>query len=380
MNPAARHGAAGWTHPSVRRWLTVMFAAAASVAATARPAATPFLIGADVSALATCEAHGAVYRDGGVPGDALRILSARGLNCFRLRLFVAPNHEDMVTNDLAYTLALAKRVKATGAKLLLDLHYSDTWADPAKQFKPAAWAGLPFAELEAKVRDYTRETLARFAAGGVAPDYVQLGNEITNGFLWPDGRVEFQEAADTAAWGRLARLLHAAHEGLAEAFPAGARPASILQVENPGERDRALWFCREAVAARVPFDFIGVSYYPEWHGGLDDLRGTLTAMAREFGRPVMVVETAYPWTEDEHWAGRPHLDWPLTPVGQARFLRDVLQVVRELPDGLGCGVIYWHPESVRIDPAPAWLGGSCAWFDRQGEVLPAAAFGRAAAP
>jgi arabinogalactan endo-1,4-beta-galactosidase len=328
----------------------------------------------------TFEAHGAVYRDAGERGDALKILAAHGINCFRLRLFVAPNHEDVVTNDLAYTLALAKRVKSTGASLLLDLHYSDTWADPAKQFKPAAWASLSLPDLEAKVRAYTRDTLARFVAEGVTPDYVQLGNEITNGFLWPEGHVDYAERDDHAAWTRLAGLLHSAHAGFADAFPAPARrPVTILQVENPGERERMLWFCREAIAAQVPFDEIGVSYYPEWHGSIDDLRGTLTAMAREFHKPILVVETAYPWTQDEHWLGRPHLDWPLTPAGQAAFLRDVVDVVRELPDGLGCGVVYWHPESVRTEGLHAWLGGSCAWFDRHGDVLPAASFGRRAA-
>jgi arabinogalactan endo-1,4-beta-galactosidase len=364
-----------------RAWVIgVAIAAACPASAAAPERERPFLFGADVSALATHEAHGAVYRRHGAPGDALRILTDEGINCFRLRLFVAPNHEGVVTNDLAYTLALAKRVKAAGAALLLDLHYSDTWADPGKQFKPVAWAGLSFDELEAKTRDYTRATLERFIAEGVAPDYVQLGNEITNGFLWPDGRVEFKEAADKAAWVRLGRLLRAAHAGLADAFPRGARPASILQVENPGERERSLWFCREAIAARVPFDVIGMSYYPEWHGGIGELRGTLQAIAREFHRPVMVVETAYPWTKDEHWIGRPHLDWPLTPAGQARFMRDVLQVVRELPDGLGRGVFVWHPESILADDLTTWFGGSCAWFDRRGEVLPAAGFARASAP
>lgn len=355
-------------------------ALAAPSRASAPSAQRPFLSGADISALVTFEAHGAVYRDAGERGDALKILAAHGINCFRLRLFVAPNHEDVVTNDLAYTLALAKRVKSTGASLLLDLHYSDTWADPAKQFKPAAWASLSLSDLEAKVRAYTRDTLARFVAEGVTPDYVQLGNEITNGFLWPEGHVDYAERDDHAAWTRLAGLLHAAHAGFADAFSAPARrPVTILQVENPGERERMLWFCREAIAADVAFDEIGVSYYPEWHGGLDELRGTLTAMAREFHKLILVVETAYPWTQDEHWLGRPHLDWPLTPAGQAAFLRDVVDVVRELPDGLGCGVVYWHPESVRTEGLHAWLGGSCAWFDRDGEVLPAASFGQRAA-
>jgi arabinogalactan endo-1,4-beta-galactosidase len=336
----------------------------------------PFLVGADVSALATFEAHGAVYRRGGKQSDALRILRAEGVNCFRLRLFVAPDHQDGVTNDLEYTLALAKRVKATGAALLLDIHYSDTWADPAKQIKPAAWKGLSFEELKAQVRAYTGAVLKRFATEGVCPDYVQLGNEITNGLLWPDGQVEFARAEDHAAWERLGGLLRAAHEGMSDAFPTGARPVTILHIESPQQRERALWFCREAVAAGVPFDWIGMSYYPEWHGTIPQLAQTLTELAREFRKPIVVAETAYPWTTDEHWNGLSQMTWPLTPDGQRRFLRDVLAVVRALPNGLGRGVIYWHPESVQVADMPVWLGGSCALFDRKGKVLPAAAFAR----
>jgi len=343
---------------------------------SAASAERPFLVGADVSALAMFEAHQAVYRNDIKPADALGILRAEGFNCFRLRLFVEPDHQGVVTNDLDYTLRLAKRVKASGAVLLLDIHYSDTWADPEKQFKPAAWRNLPFEELKSQVRSYTCAVLKRFAAEGVKPDYVQLGNEITNGLLWPEGRVEFAQAGDHAAWERLGALLRSAYDGLADAFPREPRPVTILHIESPQQPDRAVWFCREAVAANVPFDMIGMSYYPEWHGTITQLAQTLTKLAQEFRKPIVVAETAYPWTTDEHWNGLSQMTWPLTPDGQRRFLRDVLAVVRALPNGLGRGVIYWHPESVQVADMPVWLGGSCALFDRKGRVLPAASFAR----
>ncbi len=359
-----------------RRWLRrVVLAAGAAFAVTGLAVAEDareWIAGADVSALAVLEQHGAVYRDGRRAGDALGILRARGVDCFRLRLFVAPDGTDVVTNDLRYTLALARRVKATGATLLLDIHYSDTWADPAKQTRPAAWAGLPFPELVATVRAYTASTLREFVREGVAPDLVQLGNEITNGMLWPDGRVEHSERGDAAGWSRLGELLRAAHAGLGDAFPDGGRPRSILHIESPHQLERALWFCREATAARVPFDMIGVSYYPEWHEGLPALRRALDALAREFGKPVLVVETAYPWKPDEHWVGRPHLDWPLTPAGQRRFVREVAAAVRATPDGLGAGVVYWYPECVPVPGLAVWVGGSCSLFGKAGRVLPAA--------
>ena len=115
-----------------------------------------------------------------------------------------------------------------------------------------------------------------------------------------------------------------------------------------------------------------MSYYPEWHGGLAELRTTLHALAAEFHKPVLVVETAYPSRPDDHWKGLPNLHWPLTPAGQQRFVREVAAVVAGVPDGLGAGVVYWHPEAVPVQGLAVWVGGSCGLFDRKGRVLPAA--------
>lgn len=348
---------------------------AGAVPVAAEPAASAaWIAGADVSALPVFERHGAVYRDAaGRRRDALKLLRAEGVDCFRLRLFVAPDGHGVVTNDLRYTLALAQRVKRTGARLLLDLHYSDTWADPAKQFKPAAWEKLALPELAAEVRRYTRETLAAFVRAGVAPEYVQLGNEITNGLLWPEGKVEFSAADSDESWGRLGLLLRAAYAGLDEAMPGARRPRTILHIESPHQLDRAVWFCRRAAEERVPYDIIGVSYYPDWHHGLDALRLALETLAREFGKPVLVAETAYPWKPDEHFANRPHMDWPMTPEGQTRFLRDVAAVVRAVPAGRGLGVCYWHPEAAPARDLAVWVGGSCSLWGARGRLLPAAA-------
>jgi arabinogalactan endo-1,4-beta-galactosidase len=332
-----------------------------------------FAKGADISALAVMEKHGAVYRGEAGAADAIAILRQAGIDCFRLRLFVEPEFRGIVTNDLDYTLALARRVKASGARLMLDLHYSDTWADPAKQFKPAAWEKLRADQLVEAVRDYTRTTLARFFAEGLAPDYLQIGNEITNGMLWPEGRVEFREP-DAAAWARLGALLRAGFDGLDAAVAAAKaeRPKTILHIESTGDVARTTWWLRYAQEAGLPFDIVGLSYYPEWHGGIASLGETLVAVATAFKKPVMVVETAYPWKQDSHWDGKKNLDWPLTPEGQKQFLSDVTRAVRKVPDALGAGVCWWHPESVEVDGLRAWLGGSCALFDDTGSLLPAA--------
>ncbi len=337
-------------------------------------APTEFVRGADVSALPVFEKHGAVFRGANGAADGLTILREAGLDCFRLRLFVTPKHEGIVTNDLEYTLALARRVKASGAKFMLDLHYSDTWADPAKQYKPAAWEKLPFDEMAGAVREYTRLTLGRFIAEGLTPDYLQIGNEITNGMLWPEGRVEFAEAHDLAAWERLGRLLRAGFAGVDAAVNEAnaVRPKIILHIESTGNVARTVWWLRHAHDAGLAYDIVGLSYYPEWHGTIASLQETLLAVATEFKKPVMVVETAYPWKSDSHWEGKKNLDWPMTPEGQRQFVEDVNRAVRDLPDGLGAGVCWWHPESVQVNGLHAWLGGSCALFDDAGALLPAA--------
>src|SRR5215813_569717 len=153
--------------------------------------AQEFMAGADISSLKVLEDHGATYTDNGVPGNAIDILRDHGVNWFRLRLFVNPNSasDPFVINDLNYTIALAQRAKSVGAKLLLDLHYSDTWADPGHQTKPAAWSSLSFTDLVQRVHDYTRDAISSMNQAGVLPDMVQVGNEISNGMLWNSGYV-----------------------------------------------------------------------------------------------------------------------------------------------------------------------------------------------
>lgn len=340
-------------------------------AVTAAFAAEPFYAGADLSALPIYEQRGAKFSEDGRTEDALQLLRSAGMNGVRLRLFVDPKPEGIVDNSLDYTVALARRVKAAGAAFMLDLHYSDTWADPQKQFKPAAWEQLSFDDLVARVGAYTRAVLARFEREGLRPEFVQIGNEITNGTLWPDGRVSFGAPAeeDAAAWTRLARLLRA---GI-DAVPRGeGQPRIILHIESGGDLAKSLWWFRHARAAGLDYDILGLSYYPDWHGGLANYRRTLAALADEFQKPIMVVEAGYPWRSAKKWTEKQNMDWPLTPEGQAEFLRDVVQAVREIPGGLGRGVWYWHPESLQLPGHYAWEGGTCALFDERGEMLPGA--------
>lgn len=190
--------------------------------AQARKAALPrFLTGGDVSLLTYEEQSGTVYKDNGRPEDALQILKSHGWNCLRLRLWVHPTGQGIFVNDLPYTVALGRRIKRAGFRLFLDLHYADTWADPAHQPKPAAWKDLTFDQLTHQVETYSHDVIAAMRQGGAMPDIVSVGNEVTNGTLWPDGQVERPDG-----WPHLAALLRAGIAGVRAPPHHSRRPRS----------------------------------------------------------------------------------------------------------------------------------------------------------
>jgi arabinogalactan endo-1,4-beta-galactosidase len=337
-------------------------------------AATMFL-GADISALERIEEADGVFRHAGQAGDAIAILRSQGANGFRLRVFVSPNYQEVQVNDLDYTVRMASRIKAAGARLLLDFHYSDTWADPGHQVTPAAWAGLDLDALERQVEAYTTDVMARLKQAGALPDIVQIGNEIDSGILWPLGRVG--GADDTPEqWDRFTRLLKAGVRGVRAALAPGDSVAIMLQYSQGAKPSGTQWMFDHLNAHGVPYDLIGLSYYPWWHGTLADLRANLRATALRYGRDVVVVETAYPWRAGG-WEGmatnRDAMTWPVSPQGQAQFLRDVLDAVAAVPDHHGAGVVWWYPEAIQVPGLFVWGAGSLALFDAGGNVLPAAA-------
>lgn len=331
-------------------------------------------VGADVSALERIEQAGGVFRDAGQAGDAIAILRAHGANGFRLRLFVAPNDSDVQVNDLDYTVRMASRVKAAGATLLLDLHYSDTWADPAHQTTPAAWAALPFDSLEAEVERYADSVIARLKQAGALPDIVQIGNEIDAGMLWPLGALHY-DADSTASWDRFTRLLKAGIRGVQDALVPGDSVRILLHYSQGGSAGGTQWFFDHITAYDVPYDLIGLSYYPFWHGALGAFTANLHQTALRYGRDVIVVETAYPWRAGgwESWVTSPlALTWPTSASGQAAFLGDLFDAVATESSGRGAGVVWWYPESIQVGGLFVWGGGSLALFDASGDVLPAA--------
>ena len=321
-----------------------------------RPAvAQGYAVGADVSFLAKCEQDGVVFKENGKPIDVLTLLREHHYNWVRLRIFHDPSAAaDRLPNDLNYTLALAQRAKAAGFHLLLDFHYSDSWADPGKQPTPAAWSRLTHKQLVKQVFIYTRDTIAAFANAGMTPDMVQVGNEVTYGMLWPDGKLPDH-------WQQFTDLLKAGIRGVNAGRGSSPRPRILIHIERSGDLNAAVHFLDNLNAHHVRFDVLGLSYYPSWHGNLATLRYNLRELALRYHDPIIVVETAYDWTPHD-FAGKA-AEFAESPAGQLAFLRAVDAAVRAIPDGLGQGVFWWEP---------AAEGGlrDRSFFDNQGNVLP----------
>ena len=340
---------------------------------------TEFIAGADMSHLAFFEDRAVTYRENSVVGDALALLRERGINCVRLRLFTSNATQAQAdpynyTNNLNYNLPLAVRVKNAGHKFLLDFHYSDTWADPGKQTKPHTWTNLNFTDLKAQVRSYTSNSIAAFAGVGAMPDYVQVGNEITPGMLWNDGRVGGSYDNPTQ-WSQLAQLLTSAIQGIKDA--AGSQmPRIIIHIDRGGDWAATRWYFDNLLAQQVPFDIIGESYYPWWHGSPAALTTCLTNAANRYGKPVMVMETAFPRSNSTNIFGI-----PASTNGQVQFVIELAKIVKAVPSGKGAGIFWWGTEYQQVS------GQGLAGFDRRsffgtgGDILPVAeAFGALTAP
>ena len=318
------------TLPQILCCITLISIGAASAAQT--PIARPEIVGADVSFLRQMEQSGVVFKDGGAPKPGLQILRDHGYNWVRLRLFCDP---DTLPNNLAYTLATAKDAKALGFKLLLDLHYADDWADPAHQPTPKAWKTLTHAELQAAVFAYTRDTIHAFRAAGVMPEMVQVGNEVTSGFLWPDGRLPDH-------WDRFAGLISAGIQGIDAGRGDAPRPKIMIHIDQGGNQETTQWFFDNLKSRGVSFDIIGQSYYPWWQGSLDDLRRNLRFMAKTYRKDIVVVETAYDWRSGEEFSNKKQ-PFPETPAGQHDFLEALEKVIVETPDARCLGLFWWEP-------------------------------------
>jgi arabinogalactan endo-1,4-beta-galactosidase len=333
------------------RVLAILLTAVGALLLPAGVRAADYAIGADVSFLRQAEQQGIVFKDQGRPQPGLRILHDHGYGWVRLRLFHTPT---TLPNDLAYTIALAHDAKQLGMKFLLDYHYADDWADPQKQPIPKAWQGKSHAQLTQAVFEYTRDTIAAFRDAGVPPDMVQIGNEITNGILWPDGRLPDN-------WDQFAQLVYAGINGVDAGRGNGPRPKIMIHVDRGADMAGTKRFFDKLATYDVPFDVIGQSYYPWFHGTFNELRANLEFMAREYQKDIIVVEAAYNWRPAEY-VGKP-APFPETAEGQRQFLDELNRVVMETPDGRGRGIFWW-------EPAVRGSLESRGYFDEKHSALP----------
>ena len=326
---------------------------------------TEFIKGMDLSTLPEVEHCGGIFRDHGVAGDALEILKGYGMNMVRLRLWndpYSPQGEPYGagTNDFPTTLAMAQRLQQAGVPWLLDLHYSDFWADPGKQNIPKAWVGLDPAGLAQAVYDYTLWVLHTLAQNHVLPQMVAVGNELTNGLLWPYGKVPNFE--------NIVLFLNAGIRAVQE----GAPEAKImLHLDNGG--NNALyrnWFDSYFHQGGMDFDYIGLSYYPFWHGTMADLKNNLYDLAERYGKPMIIAEVSMGFTMEDYgsyeglspenrkgMATKPELaakvPYPMTPQGQRQFLEDLMALLKTVPGNLGAGFFYWEPAWIPV-PGSGW--------------------------
>jgi arabinogalactan endo-1,4-beta-galactosidase len=315
-------------------------AAPAVLSATAAPAsaATSLSIrGIDISSLPKSEAKGGVYySSSGVQTDAVALMATAGVTHARLKVWVNPADG---YNNKAKILPLALRLKAKGIKLLIDFHYSDTWADPANQTKPAAWSAYTVAQLSTAVYNHTYDVLSALVAQGTPADLVQIGNETNGGILWPDGD-----------YNHLDNLATFLKSGISAAKASTSGIRTILHLSNGGTQSLYTWFFDNMKSRGVAWDVIGMSFYPYWHGALTDLSANLAYVTARYGTPALVAETAYPWTLTDkdgfgnlvNSSSQLTSGYPATAAGQDAWVRAVADTVAATPNSMGLGYVYWE--------------------------------------
>jgi arabinogalactan endo-1,4-beta-galactosidase len=309
-----------------------------------------FSKGGDVGWLPQMEATGYKFYDSdGTEKDCLQLLKDRGMNTIRLRVWVNPNsHKTNGHCSPAETVAMAVRAKNMGMRIMIDFHYSDTWADPGQQTKPAAWANHSFAELQNDVYKHTYDVLNALKLAGVTPEWVQVGNEIPSGMLWPEGKIE-----NNQNWNQLGALLNKGYEATKAINPS---IKVIVHVDQGNDNGRFRWFFDNMKANNVKYDVIGMSYYPFWLKSdytktITDLQINLKDMVARYGKEVMVVEVGGDYTLEQD---------------TKNMLTAVINAVKAVPNNKGLGVIYWEPQG-----AKNWSGYQLnAWQDN-GKPSPA---------
>ena len=356
-----------------------------------------FVKGMDLSTLLELERCGAKYYDNGEERDLLAIMKSYDVDTIRIRLWNDPWSETGESygageNDLKTSLEIAKRVTAAGFGVLLNFHYSDFWADPGKQIKPKAWADYGVKELEQAVYDYTLESMRTFLDAGVNITMVQVGNELSNGLLWPEGKVPNYD--------NIATFVNA---GIRAVRKADAAIPVMIHLDNGGNNALYREWFDNFTKRGEDFEIIGLSYYPFWHGSLQMLIDNMNDIAERYGKDLVIAEVSMGYTMEDYknyeklsdeerkgYATRPALvekiEYPMTKQGQYDFMEDFLNRISHIKGGKGKGFFYWEPAWIPV-PGSGWATpaslkymndpGPCgnewanqALFDYDGNALP----------
>jgi arabinogalactan endo-1,4-beta-galactosidase len=306
-----------------------------------------FAKGADVGWLPQMEATGYTFYDAdGRPKECLQLLKDRGMNSIRLRVFVNPSDDKASGHcSKAETIAMALRAQKMGFRIMINFHYSDSWADPSKQNKPKAWETHSFTELLTDVYDHTFDLIQSLKLAGVTPEWVQIGNEIPGGMLWPDG--------STDHWNQLGQLLN---KGFDAVKAVDQTIKVIVHVDEGNNNDKFRKFFDNATAQKVRYDVIGLSYYPYWikkdyTETIADLQANLNDMAERYGKEVMIVEVG---GEDDKVQNTYEL------------LVATIKAVKNVPNNKGLGVMYWEPQGAR-----SWSQYGLSAWQADGKPSPA---------
>jgi arabinogalactan endo-1,4-beta-galactosidase len=318
-----------------------------------------FIKAADMSMLPLIESEGIIYfNKNNIAEDALLTLKNAGCNTIRIRLWHTPTVNQSGFNEVK---AFAQRVKNLGMKVWLSVHYSDTWADPGNQEKPAIWNGLTFSQLKVQVENYTVSIVNE-----IQPDIFQIGNEINNGFVFPDGNLATNETQFVSLLASASNVIRA------------NRPETKIMLHYAGI-EGASWFFSKTTT--IDYDYIGLSYYPIWHGtNLSALEETMSSLAQTYNKKVLIAETSYPFTLNwNDWTnnviGLPnqiHPSYSASPEGQKAFLEQIKNTVKSIPNGQG--FCYWGAEWIAFRGTTATNGSSWenqAFWDFNRKALPA---------
>ena len=326
-----------------------------------------FINGADISMLNQVEDNGGLFYENGIQVDPIQIFKNKGINTARIKLWHSPT---LNYNNLESVLEVADRAKNVGLDLLLNFHYSDTWADPSSQTKPSAWENLTFDALCDSIEGYSRHVISKLKHQNTLPRYVQVGNETDCGLLWPDGYV-CNESNNDSQWNKLGALFAHAINGINSALDNQDTIVIISHVSSGGN-----WFFSNLFSQGVEIDMLSISYYPMWHGTFTDLAQNMDELGNEFQKPVLIAETAYPFTLQ--WNDNTNNivgleaqlleNYEASEQGQFLFLYDLISLVGE--NDHGHGVCYWAPDWISTEQfGSPWENQ--ALFDFDAELLDA---------